>query len=268
MCLSFVWTGWLQGWDSAGWHSAELHGKASGVLCLWTQISVGQTGFDRRHPRQKNNEIRSHPSHSLAPHPSPASCPWTHPLTLLHFSSLLLFTLFTLTALYLSLALHLCYFIQHHLQFSTSQTNCSTNCLLCSHRHLLNQFILYHHVHCLLSGAYWLCNIFNHVTVNMSEVLCTCWGSIQHSLSQRDHTDLLCRGGVVKFLSGASRICCCCHSSKPQAFHFVWMRISYLRDNTKQICDITQTQRPMNTEERSQAEYKMPKMSLTHIILP
>lgn len=101
----------------------------------------------------------------------------------------------------------------------------------------------------------------------MSEVLCTCWGSIQHSLSQRDHTDLLCRGGVVKFLSGASRICCCCHSSKPQAFHFVWMRISYLRDNTKQICDITQTQPPMNTEERSQAEYKMPEMSLTNVIL-
>lgn len=33
---------------AAGPHYAELHGKASGVLCLWTQISVGQTGFDRR----------------------------------------------------------------------------------------------------------------------------------------------------------------------------------------------------------------------------
>lgn len=58
-------------WDGAGWHSAELHGKESGVLCLWTQTSVGQTGFDRRHHRQKNNKIRNHPSHSSPALPSP-----------------------------------------------------------------------------------------------------------------------------------------------------------------------------------------------------
>jgi len=59
----------------------------------------------------------------------------------------------------------------------------------------------------------------------LSEVLCTCRGWIQHSLSQRNHTDPFCRGGDVKFLSGASRICCCCHSNELWAFHFVSMRI-------------------------------------------
>lgn len=56
-------------------------GKKSGVLCLWTQTSVGQTGLDRRHHRQKNNKIRNHPSRSLPAHPSSASCPWTHRFT-------------------------------------------------------------------------------------------------------------------------------------------------------------------------------------------
>ena len=36
-------------------------GKESGVLCLWTQTSVGQTGFDVRHHRRKNNKIRNRP---------------------------------------------------------------------------------------------------------------------------------------------------------------------------------------------------------------
>lgn len=50
---------------------ADLHGKEGGVLCLRTQTSVGQTGFDRRHHRQKNNKIRNRPSQSLPTLPSP-----------------------------------------------------------------------------------------------------------------------------------------------------------------------------------------------------
>lgn len=77
-----------QGGCGAGTVQADIvlscMGKASCVLCLWTQISVGENGFDRRHHRQKNNKIRSSPSHSLLPRPYPTSCPWTHLFTLLY----------------------------------------------------------------------------------------------------------------------------------------------------------------------------------------
>lgn len=216
------------------------------MLCLWTQKSVGQTGFDRRHHRWKNNKIRTPPSLSLPPRlPQPADHELSllYPVLMVYFSSLSLLYTIPYLSTFATLFISTSNFPPHKVLLQL------TRCLLCSHRHLLNQFVFISSCPLFtqhLSGAYWLCNIFNHVTVNMSEVLCTCWGSIQHSLSQRDHTDPLCRGGVVKFLSGASRICCCCHSSKPQAFHFVSMWISYLRDNTKQIFDIIHTQLAMN----------------------
>ncbi len=141
-----------QGWDGAGWHSAELHGKESGVLCLWTQTSVGQTGFDRRHHRQKNNKIRNHPSHSLPAHPSSASCPWTHLCTSpsvlsFQFSSALFHSLLPT----FPLALHLCSLIQHHLLFSTLQTNYPTNSLSALLSQIFLNSFLHHHIHCLPS---------------------------------------------------------------------------------------------------------------------
>lgn len=76
-----------------------------------------------------------------------------------------------------------------------------------------NSFFLHHHMH-YLSVVFHLkqmvcrlCNTFIHVSVSTLEVLCTCWGWIQRSLSlsfsQGNHTDPLCRGGDGKFLPGA-----------------------------------------------------------------
>lgn len=100
------------------------------------------------------------------------------------FFSILLTSL-PLTASHLSSALHLCSLIQHHLLFSTLQTNYPTNSLSA----LLAQIFLDSIHFCIVTSTvylafiwrflkqmvYWLCNTFMHVSVNMSEVLCTCW---------------------------------------------------------------------------------------------
>lgn len=43
----------VDGDGGSGWHTAELHGKEGGVARLWTQTSMRQTQFDRRHHKQK-----------------------------------------------------------------------------------------------------------------------------------------------------------------------------------------------------------------------
>lgn len=209
---------------------AELHGKKEGgVLCLWTQTSVGQSRLDRRHHRQKNNKIRNCPLLFCTRSPLTLQQPAVHePMSFLHFHS----PLFPNCSFCLSLALHLCSLPS----ISISQTNYPANSLttLLSQTFLNSFYIITAPLYLvfiwrfLKQMVYWLCNTFIHVSVNMSEVLCTCWGWIQHSPSQRNHTDPLCREGNVKFLSGASRICCCCQSSEPKAFHFFLMRIFFI----------------------------------------
>lgn len=138
----------------------------------------------------------------LSLHPSSASCAWTelctsptpHPIFPLHFNSLLIFS-------FLSPSPAL---IQRHLLLSTSQTNYPTNwlslrlsqTLLKSFRFHLIAFAVYLvFIWHLQQMVHQLRNTFIHVSVNMSEVLCTCWGWIQFCLSQRNRTDPLCRGG-------------------------------------------------------------------------
>lgn len=112
--------------------------------------------------------------------------------------------------------------------------------------------------------VYWVCNTFIHISMNMLEVLCACWGWIQHSLSQGTYTDPLCRGGDVKFLPGAGRIR---HfrSNQPGPFHSFSMRKwrlvfeGYYRTNMW----YNPHQLSMNSEERLLGEYKLPKVSLT-----
>lgn len=125
--------------------------------------------------------------------------------------------------------------IQRHLLLTTSQTNYPTNSLsLLLSQTFLKSFCFYILTFAVYLVFIWhflkqmvqrLRNTFIHVSVNMSEVLCTWWGWIQHRLSQRNHTDPLCTGGDVQFLSGANRICGCCHSNELWASHFVSMRI-------------------------------------------
>ena len=75
--LSFVWTGW----DGAGWHSAELHGKKRVACC----VCGPRQAWGKPVPTgdiigRKNNKIRNRPSRSspaLPSAPSSASCPWT-----------------------------------------------------------------------------------------------------------------------------------------------------------------------------------------------
>lgn len=105
-----------------------------------------------------------------------------------------------------------------------------THCRFCSRRPLLIWFIFVSSRPLLTQNlssiflrqmVYWLCNPFTHVSVNLSEVLCACWGGIQHFLSQETQTVPLCGRGDGKCSLHANRVCCCCYSMKLWALQFV-----------------------------------------------
>lgn len=125
---------------------------------------------------KKNNKIRNHPSHSPLTLYQPAFPNTTpHPP---HFK------VFHLPSSHCSsLPLHLCSttsFLPHRPIIQPSLTLC----LLCSQTFLnsihfniiMSTVYLVFIWHSLKQMVYWLRNTFIHVSMNMSEVLCTCWG--------------------------------------------------------------------------------------------
>lgn len=241
--LSFVWTGW----DGAGWHSAELHGKKRVACCVcgprqaWGKpVSTGDI------IGRKNNKIRSRPSRSspaLPSAPSSASCPWTLLLHPVSFSFSLL-----LTSLPLSSS-DLCSPTQHHLPSSTSKTNYLTNS---PSARLSRTFLNSNHFYIITSTVYlaflwrfslkqmvyWLRNAFIHASANMSEALCTCWGLNSTSNSLKGIT-------LILFVEEAMWSFFFFYQVRAESkcfFHPISGRDLYFWDNTEQISDTTHTE--------------------------
>lgn len=145
---------------------------------------MGQTGFDRRHHRQKNNKIigisPSQTLPALTPHQ-----PAVHELV--DFTPFFLFNsphLSSSPPFFSSPPLSS--YSTPPPPFSTSQTNYPTNSpsalLTQTFLNSINSYIVTSTVYLAFiwrlfkQMVYWLRNAFIHVSVNMSEVLCKCWG--------------------------------------------------------------------------------------------
>lgn len=133
----------------------------------------------------KKNKIRNHHSYS------PFSPLTLHQPAIPKLTSFLQFPSHPfLSLLCLSLPLHFCSLIKYHTPIATLQSNYPNQTQSNSLSALLSKtFLNSIHFNIIMSTVYlvfiwhslkqmvyWLRNTFIHVSVNMSEVLCTCWG--------------------------------------------------------------------------------------------